>query len=152
MNQHSLRPKKVFFGGGRERRESAALTRPLMISSMVYSAYSSLTLPPATPPSSGVGAGGGGKQFGITRCLGRPPLRPFALVPLDGSAGMLASAPVSKDEQGRDNPMSSFGVVAPDVARDDAGVNISRRKKNLAWLTASRCCARRMFSSTCVCR
>src|SRR6266702_2539435 len=121
---------------------------------MVYSAYSSPTLPPVAA-SSGEGAGGGGKQFAITRCLGRllwPCREPF-VVPLDG-AGVRASAPahppVGKVEQGREKASESSGVVTPDVARDDAGVKISRRKKNLAWLTASRCCARRMFSSTCV--
>ena len=36
-----------------------------MISFMVYSAYSSFTLP-LTNPS---GSGGGGKQFSITRCF-----------------------------------------------------------------------------------
>jgi hypothetical protein len=45
------------------------VTLPLMISSIVYSAYSSFTLPLATPSS---GSGGGGKQFSITRCFRRP--------------------------------------------------------------------------------
>ena len=108
---------------------------------MVYSAYSSFTLPPAASASSGVGSGGGGKQFGITRCLPPRPFRPRWEEPF------VTSTLVGTVEDGRE---SSFGVVAPDVARDEVGVNISRRKKNLAWLTASRCCARRIFSSTCV--
>jgi hypothetical protein len=113
-----------------------SLTQPLMISFIIYSASSSLTLPPA---SSGVGTGRGGKQFGITRCLARPCCVPFKV--------LLGSEVV---KEGGKNAKSLSGVIAPDVARDEAGVKMSWWKKNLAWLTASRCCARRMFSSTCI--
>ena len=117
--------------------QGSSLTRPFMISSIVYSAYSSFTLTPAASSSS-VGAGGGGKQFGIMRCLAAATAR---LSPFD-------NVPLGSEEAGRES-FSSFGVVAPEVVRDEAGVKIWRRKKNFAWLTASRCCARRMFSSTC---
>jgi hypothetical protein len=87
-----------------------------MISSIVYSAYSSLTFPFVNPSS---GSGGNGKQFSITRCFGRP-LRqfesPFGISLFDDAA-----------EEGRDS-LASLGVAAPEVAREDVGVKISRRK------------------------
>jgi hypothetical protein len=89
-----------------------------MISSMVYSAYSSLTFPLVNPSS---GSGGDGKQFSITRCFsfGRP-LRqfgsPFGISLFDDAA-----------EEGRDN-LALLGVATPEVAREDVGVKISRRK------------------------
>lgn len=84
-----------------------------MISSMVYSAYSSPTFPPASPSS---GRGGNGKQFSITRCFGRPLWCPFVIPLFDDAA-----------EGGRERVAKS-GVTTPEVAREDAGVKISRRK------------------------
>jgi len=91
-------------------------TLPFMISFMVYSSYSSFTLPLTSPSS---GNGGGGKQFSITRCFRRPLLwplwNPFAIPFADDASGQGAVAVMS-------------GVAVPEVARDEAGVNTSRRK------------------------
>ncbi len=94
------------------RKVKNLFTLPLMISSMVYSPYSSFTLPPTSPSS---GSGNGGKQFSIMRCFGRPLWllwNPFVIPFVDDAT----EAP------------GMSGVAAPEVARDEVGVKISRRK------------------------
>ena len=96
-----------------------------MISSIVISSYSSATLP-GTNASSGIG--GSGKQF---RSFFSFPFVPFT------STGA---------------PCSLTGELGVDGATldgcDDAEGNTSFRKKNVSARTASRFCARAMFSST----